>query len=214
MAKTMLPTVATRALSSAALIGAMSAVMIGAAPAQQPALRDGQGGQRPQAQAAPQAPATLQSLYDRLKAAASPEEAQAIVRQIARRWNRSGSETADLLMTRAKESLARQQAPLAVELLDRVIAIQPAWAEAWHVRGMAFFVMQDDFRAIADFRETLRREPGHFMALGMTAAALQRQGDQSGALRAFRAVEAMNPHFGGVKDAIEKLKRDVDGRDA
>ncbi len=117
-------------------------------------------------------------------------------------------------MQRAKESLARQQAPLAVELLDRVIALQPDWAEAWHVRGMAFFVMQDDFRAIADFRETLRREPGHFMALGMTAAALQRQGDEAGALRAFRAVQAMNPFFDGVKAAIERLVPNVDGRDA
>ncbi len=137
-----------------------------------------------------------------------------MVRQIARRWGRSGSETSDLLMGRARQAMAQRNAPLAVEILDRLIAIQPSWPEAWHVRGLAFFMMQDDARALVDFRETLRLEPNHFMALGLTAAALQRQGDERGALRAFRAVNEMHPHFEGVKDAIERLAPRVDGRGA
>ncbi len=173
-------------------------------------------GSAPQGQApeAPRAPATLSDLYERLKAAASAQEAEVVVRQIARRWGRSGSETSDLLMSRARAALGKQNAPLAVELLDRVLALQPGWAEAWHVRGLAFFVMQDDGRALVDFREALRREPNHFMALGMAAAALQRQGDERGALRAFRAVQELHPHFSGVKDAIDRLAPMVDGRDA
>ncbi len=159
-------------------------------------------------------PATLPSLYERLKGAATPAEAEAVVRQIARRWGRSGSETSDLLMSRARQAMGHRNAPLAVELLDRVIAIQPNWPEAWHVRGLAFFMMQDDARALFDFRQTLRLEPNHFMALGLTAATLQRQGDSRGALRAFRAVQEMHPHFQGVKDAIERLAPLVDGRDA
>lgn len=136
------------------------------------------------------------------------------MRQIARRWGRSGSDTSDLLMARARQALTSQNGALAVELLDRVIALQPAWAEAWHVRGLAFFIMQDDGRALVDFREALRREPQHFMALGMAAAALQRQGDERSALKAYRALQGMHPHFSGVKDAIEKLAPSVDGRDA
>lgn len=165
-------------------------------------------------QAPAQPPATLPSLYERLKGAATPAEAEAVVRQIARRWGRSGSETSDLLMSRARQAMGHRNAPLAVELLDRVIAINPNWPEAWHVRGLAFFMMQDDARALFDFRQTLRLEPNHFMALGLTAATLQRQGDSRGALRAFRAVQEMHPHFQGVKDAIERLTPLVDGRDA
>lgn len=161
-----------------------------------------------------QAPLTLDALMERLKAAATPEEAQNLVRQIARRWARSGSDVSELLMTRARQAMGHRQTDLAVELLDRIIALQPEWAEAWHVRGMAFFMLQDDARALADFRETLRREPRHFMALGMTAAALKRQGDDRGALKAFRAVREINPHFQGLKDAIDRLTLDVDGRDA
>jgi tetratricopeptide (TPR) repeat protein len=161
-----------------------------------------------------QPPATLPSLYERLKAATSPEEAQGVVRLIVQRWNRSGSDTADLLMTRARAALAKSNPALAVELLDRVTVLQPGWAEAWHARGLAFFVLQDDVRALADFREAIRREPGHFMAVGMTAAALRRQGDERGALRAYRALQTMHPHFQGLKDAIEKLTPEVEGRDA
>ena len=156
----------------------------------------------------------LADLYERLKNSATPQEAEAIVRQIARRWDRSGSDTSDLLMQRARQSLGQRNAALAVEILDRVIALQPGWAEAWHMRGLAFFTLQDDGRALVDFREALRREPNHFMALGMAAAALQRQGDEKNALGAFRALEAIHPQFKGVKDAIERLKPAVDGRDA
>jgi tetratricopeptide (TPR) repeat protein len=189
---------------------------------QQPRTAPGQAPQtqaaRPQAerpQAAPaQPPQTLATLYERLKAAGSAQEAETLVRQIARRWSRSGSDTSDLLMARARQAMGQRNGPLAVELLDRIIALQPGWAEAWHVRGLAFFVMQDDLRALVDFREALRREPGHFMALGMAAAALQRQGDEKGALGAFRALQDMHPFFSGAKDAIERLKPSVDGRDA
>ncbi len=178
--------------------------------AQAPALR----GDRPAEVQDRQAPPTLDALMERLKTAATPEEAQQLVRQIARRWARSGSDVSDLLMARARQAMGQRQTDLAVELLDRVIALQPEWAEAWHVRGVAFFMLQDDARALADFRETLRREPRHFMALGMTAAALKRQGDDRGALRAFRAVRELNPHFEGVKEAIDRLILDVDGREA
>lgn len=175
-------------------------------------------GQRPstQAQPAPNSnqPQSLATLYERLRASGSTQEAEVIVRQIARRWGRSGSDTSDLLMARARQALAAQNGPLAVELLDRVIALHPAWAEAWHVRGVAFFVMQDDGRALVDFREALRREPKHFMALGMAAAAFQRQGNERNALDAFLAVRDIHPFFNGAKDAIERLKLKVDGRDA
>ncbi len=168
------------------------------------------------AQPAPQvqAPPTLDVLYERLKTAGSPQSAEVVVRQIARRWGRSGSETSDLLMARARQALAARNAALAIELTDRIIVLQPAWAEGWHVRGLAFFLLQDDGRALVDFSETLRREPNHFMALGMAAAALQRQGDEKRALSAFRAVQELHPFFTGVKDVIEKLKLSVDGRDA
>jgi tetratricopeptide (TPR) repeat protein len=185
--------------------------------AQQPRATPGQApqtqGAKPQAAPA-QPPQTLATLYERLKAAGSAQEAEALVRQIARRWSRSGSDTSDLLMARARQAMGQRNGALAVELLDRVIALQPGWAEAWHVRGLAFFVMQDDLRALVDFREALRREPGHFMALGMAAAALQRQGDEKGALGAYRALQDMHPFFSGAKDAIERLKPNVDGRDA
>lgn len=186
---------------SAALLPAVAQTP---APPQQP----------PQARRETPPPPTLSDLYGRLKAANSAEEAEVVVRQIARRWGRSGSETADLLMQRARQAMAQRNAPLAVEILDRLLAVQPGWPEAWHVRGLAFFMMQDDTRALFDFRETLRLEPNHFMALGLAAAALQRQGDDKAALRAFQAVRELHPHFQGVKDAIERLMPLVNGRDA
>jgi Tfp pilus assembly protein PilF len=196
------------------LPGAAVAVLLGGSALAQAPQRPPAAPQAPAAPTPAPAPQTLADLYERLKASATPQEAEAVVRQIARRWGRSGSETSDLLMQRARQSLGQRNAALAVEILDRVIALQPGWAEAWHMRGVAFFTLQDDGRALIDFREALRREPNHFMALGMAAAALQRQGDEKNALGAFRALEVIHPQFKGVKDAIERLKPAVDGRDA
>jgi Tfp pilus assembly protein PilF len=195
-----------------ALCLAPAAALAQGAPLRDQAPRDQAPGNPAPQQPAP-APQTLSGLYDRLKTAQTAEEAQTYVRQIARRWGRSGSDSSDLLMSRARQALQAQNASLAVELIDRIIAIQPEWAEAWHVRGLAFFVLQDDTRALADFRQTLRLEPNHFMALGLTATSLMRQGDEKAALRAYRAVKTLHPFFRGADEAIKRLEPKVDGVD-
>src|SRR3712207_7518034 len=53
-------------------------------------------------------------------AAKDESEANGVANLIERRWSRSGSDTADLLMSRASEALKAKDQALAVELLDRV----------------------------------------------------------------------------------------------
>jgi tetratricopeptide (TPR) repeat protein len=164
--------------------------------------------------ARPPSPAVaMDQLFDRLAKANSEAEARGIAATIQRRWLRSGSDTADLLMNRAVEALTTGDHELAVELLDRVIALEPGWAEAWNKRATVFAIMGDDTRAIADIRETLRREPRHFGALFGLAAMLSARDDKKAAYDIFKRVHAIYPQFAPVRQALERLKPEIEGRD-
>jgi len=158
--------------------------------------------------------ATLDRLFERLAAAKTAEEAKGIANLIQRRWARSGSDTADLLMTRAQDALKARELPLAIELLDRVIALQPDWAEGWNQRANALFLSGDPIRSMLDIAEALKREPRHYGAMMGLGIILRQQGDDKRAMVAYRRALAVYPQLEAVKDAVEALKVEVDGRDA
>ena len=155
----------------------------------------------------------LDELFARLAGAKDDEEAKGIAGLIERRFERSGSDTADLLMQRSGEAIRGEDAALAVELLDRVTQLKPDWAEAWNRRAAAFYQLDDPARAIMDLQESLAREPRHFgawIALGHVEMAA---GDKQKALLAYRKALALYPLQPELKKTIERLAPDVDGRD-
>jgi tetratricopeptide (TPR) repeat protein len=158
--------------------------------------------------------ATLERLFQRLHDATTQEEAEGVARLIQRRWARSGSDTADLLMTRAQQALKDKQNELAIELLDRVISLQPDWAEAWNQRANALYLAGDSIRSLLDIGETLKREPRHYGAMMGLGMILRQQGDDKAAMKAFRKALEIYPQFDAVKKAVDSLKTEVDGRDA
>ncbi|MGL4727418.1 MAG: hypothetical protein ACRCWO_01555, partial [Bosea sp. (in: a-proteobacteria)] len=157
--------------------------------------------------AAPAQPALPQGerLFLRLKEAKTAEEAKGVATLLVRRWSRSGSDTADLISTRMKKASQENNLNLAIELADRLIALEPNWADAWHQRAALFFRLNDPARAMYDLAEALKREPRHFVALSGLASLLQQQGKDKAALRAYREVLAIYPLMEGAKQAAEKL---------
>jgi tetratricopeptide (TPR) repeat protein len=169
--------------------------------------------------AAPAAPArtpaaTLDKLFERLAAAKTPEEAKGIANLIQRRWSRSNSPTADLLMTRAQTAMKAKQLDLAIELLDRVISLEPDWAEGWNQRANALFIAGDPIRSMLDIGEALKREPRHYGAMLGLGTILRQQGDDKRAMVAYRRALEVYPQLEAIKSAVESLKIEVDGRDA
>jgi tetratricopeptide (TPR) repeat protein len=169
---------------------------------------------KPAAEAAkPRKPASLDELFARLAAAKDENEAAGVANLIERRWARSGSDTADLLMSRAEEALKAKEFPLAVELLDRVLALRSEWAEAWHRRATAFFLLDDPVSAIADLQRVLSKEPRHFGAWAGLGHIYVSGGDKKRALEAYRKALAIHPHMAKLRDVIERLTPEIDGRD-
>jgi Tfp pilus assembly protein PilF len=158
-------------------------------------------------------PATLDDLFARLAAAKDASEANGIANLIERRWARSGSDTADLLMSRAGEALKAKDFPLAVELLDRVLTLRPDWAEAWHRRATAFFLLDDPVSAIADIQRVIAKEPRHFGAWAGLGHIYMSGGDKKRAVEAYRKALALHPHMAKLRDMVERLTPEIDGRD-
>ncbi|MCV9936630.1 tetratricopeptide repeat protein [Boseaceae bacterium BT-24-1] len=212
-------------LSRLARLVLIPGLLLAAVPgafAQETPLRDGAvpNADRDDKPNLPEAPpprspaATLDRLFERLAAAKTSEEAKGIANLIQRRWARSGSDTADLLMTRAQDALKARELPLAIELLDRVVTLEPDWAEGWNQRANALFLSGDPIRSMLDIAETLKREPRHYGAMMGLGTILRQQGDDKRAMVAYRRALVVYPQLDAVKDAVEALKIEVDGRDA
>jgi len=158
-------------------------------------------------------PVTLDDLFDRLSKSGSEREAEGISNLIERRFAHSGSDTADLLLSRATEAFEKKEFPLAVELLDRVLALQPNWAEAWYRRATVFYQIDDPVGALADLNRALTIEPRHFNAWIGLGHILMASDDKVRALEAYRRVLKINPQQSSVQTIVNRLVPDVDGQD-
>ena len=72
----------------------------------------------------------LDALYEALKAAPNARTAQAVEERIDAMTMQSGSDTADLLLVRARSVMEMKEYDLSVELLDAVIELSPDFTEA------------------------------------------------------------------------------------
>lgn len=156
---------------------------------------------------------TLDDLFARLGNAEDAAEARGVVLMINRRWLRSGSDTADLLMTRARQAMRERDNALAVELLDRITTMQPDWAEAWNRRAVAFHRLGDPLAAMADIHRTVTLEPRHFSAWAGLGHILREAGDEAAALASYERALSLHPYMPRLEPLVEKLRRDLYGLD-
>ena len=184
-----------------------------AQPAPKPTPAPGGDSKAEPAKPPPRPRATLDDLFKRLAGAPTEREAGGIASLIERRWAQSGSDTADLLMARAGEAIGAKNDPLAVEILDRVIVLEPGWAEAWNRRATTFYLLDDPVSAMADIRQVLAREPRHFGAWAGLGHIYMSTGDKKRAVEAYRRALAIHPHLSSVKTIVERTAPEVEGRD-
>jgi tetratricopeptide (TPR) repeat protein len=152
-------------------------------------------------------------LFEALKAAPDAEIAKQVESRIWAIWLASGSDTADLLMSRVKAAIEAKDTKLAIQLLGSIIEIKPDYIEAWNRRATLFFALKDYGRAIADIQEVLNREPRHFGALAGLGMILEEVGEDKQALDAFRKALVVNPHMQKIPDHVKALAEKVEGRD-
>jgi tetratricopeptide (TPR) repeat protein len=155
----------------------------------------------------------LDFLFGALKAAPDADSAKQVENRIWALWLASGSDTANLLMTRTKSAIDSQDLKLALELLDAIIKIKPDYVEAWNRRATIHYMRKEYGEALMDIRQVLTREPRHFGAMSGLGMVLQEFGDEKGALVVFRRVLEINPHMAKIGEQVKSLSEKLEGRD-
>ena len=154
----------------------------------------------------------LDFLFGALKAAPDAESAKQVENRIWALWLASGSDTANLLMTRAKSAIDSNNLDLAVQLLDAIVKIKPDYIEAWNRRATLHYMRKEYGQSMEDIRQVLIREPRHFGAMSGLGMILQEFGDEKHALDVFRRALEINPHLPKIDEMVKGLTEKVEGR--
>ena len=154
----------------------------------------------------------LDFLFGALKAAPDAESAKLVENRIWALWLASGSDTANLLMTRAKSAIDSNDLDLAVELLDAIVKIKPDYVEGWNRRATLHYMRKEYAQSMEDIRQVLIREPRHFGAMSGLGMILQEFGDEKHALDVFRRALEINPHLAKIDEMVKGLTEKVEGR--
>lgn len=149
----------------------------------------------------------LDRLFAGLRTVSSEEAAKATEQKIWELWSRSDSATAEVLLGQAVVAMNASDNAASLEILDRVVAAYPTYAEAWNKRATLQFMLGNYDASLADIEKVLDLEPRHFGALAGRGMIYQRQEKWGAALAAFREALRMNPNMPGVKNAIHELEK-------
>lgn len=155
----------------------------------------------------------LDELFKRLAAARDVDEARGVETAIESVWMRSGSDTADLLMNRALIAWGSNDLTIARGLLDRIVTLEPGWAEGWNKRATLRYRAGDLNGALKDAEQALTLEPRHYGALLGLSVVHRENGDKKRALDALRKALALDPQRKDIAADVDKLRLDVEGQD-
>jgi len=153
----------------------------------------------------------LDPLFDALKRERDPEKAKGIASQIASNMGDSGSATVNLLMQWAATAIKEKRNGAALDFLDQVTVLDPAYPEGWNRRATLHYTMGNSRKSMADIAEVLKREPRHFGALAGMAGILMESGKDQLALKAWEDYLAVYPADRDAQEAVSKISEKIAG---
>jgi tetratricopeptide (TPR) repeat protein len=148
----------------------------------------------------------LDALFAKLRDKSDDPDTFKTEQKIWSLWMQSDSTDEDKILTEATNAMNTLDFRLAEELLNRLIALNKNYAEAWNKRATLYYLMGRYNESLIDIVKTLDLEPRHFGALSGRGMILRLQGKIPEALAAYRDAYAINPHMPGVAAAIKELE--------
>ncbi|TGE21365.1 hypothetical protein E5K00_13835 [Hymenobacter aquaticus] len=153
---------------------------------------------------------TLDNLFARLRVATAPQEIEALQNGIWQLWLTTGDWQQDKELEIGLRALAAGDYTAAIGVFSRLIEWQPGFAEGWNKRATAYYLRGEYRASLLDIAQTLRLEPRHFGALSGWATILQTLGDYRGTRRVLKRLEAICPHFPGLRARLHDLGDHLD----
>ncbi|WP_448203309.1 tetratricopeptide repeat protein [Azospirillum sp. sgz302134] len=153
----------------------------------------------------------LDPLFRDLLGTSDQVAAEAVEDRIWEIWLDNPRQDVLALMRDGVQKLNDDQYDEALALFDRVVATDPTYVEGWDKRANAEYLLGNYDAAVQDIRRVLALEPRHFAALAGLGLVYLAIDEPEGALRAFNAALAINPHLDGVREQAMKLRHQMAG---
>ena len=153
----------------------------------------------------------LDALFGQLKRERNEKAAERIASRIGEEWNHSGSASIDLMMTWSQTAVENKKFDVALDFLDQVVTMEPAFAEGWNRRATVHFMMQNYAKSMADISHTLELEPRHFGALAGMGQIMKNTGRDELALQAWQRVLDIYPMMRSAQNEVATLSEELAG---
>lgn len=160
---------------------------------------------------AEQGSSRLDSLFSDLLDARDQSVAEAVQDRIWDIWLEHPREDVLLLMREGVKNLNEDRYAEALAVFNEVVARDPGYAEGWDKRANAEYLLGNYDRAVQDIGRVLALEPRHFGALAGLGLVYLAIDEPAGALRAFNAALAINPHLDGVRQQVTTIRQRMAG---
>lgn len=95
----------------------------------------------------------------------------------------------------------------ALQILDRVLARHPDFAEAWNRRASVFWQTGHFEKSMADCERTLKLNPNHYGALQGKGVCLLKKGELAEACRALREALRIAPHDTTTRQCLDQCQQ-------
>lgn len=163
--------------------------------------------------AAQQQPASdLDGLLDRLASASDQQQANLLAEEVWARFYASGSASVDLILQRGIEAHAEGDLDLASDFFADVVEFSPGFAEGWNRRAALEYARGEYGAAVEDLGKAIELQPRHFGALVGLGLVLERLGSAQGAYQAYSDALEIHPYLEQAQQGVDRLKRQVEGR--
>lgn len=149
----------------------------------------------------------LDRLFASLHKTSDEQAAKGVEEKIWELWSRFDSPTAEVLLGQAVVAMGASENAASLEILDRIVASYPTYAEAWNKRATLHFALGNYEASLRDIDKVLDLEPRHFGALAGRGMIYQTQENWTAALNAYREALSMNPSMTGIKNAVQELSK-------
>ncbi|MEY9560664.1 hypothetical protein [Sinorhizobium fredii] len=153
----------------------------------------------------------LDALFMDLKKQRDENEARELADRIRLEWQDSGSATVNLLMQSADKAITDDKKPVALDILDQVIALAPNYVEGWNRRATLHFQMGNYRKSMSDIYRVLAIEPRHFGAIAGMATMLEAAGKNELAMRAWQQFLDVYPSDRKAQEQFGELAEKLAG---
>ncbi|MDC0739652.1 hypothetical protein N6L24_15285 [Cognatishimia sp. SS12] len=160
---------------------------------------------------APADEARVADLLSELQSAPASRAAQ-IADELQLEWAKSGSASADFLLSRGRKALEAQDPEAAIDHFSALVDHAPGFATGYVERARAYLETGLFGPALQDLEAALGLNPQHFEALSGVALILEMIDRPEAAYDAYLMVRSIHPHHPAVTEALERLEPVVKGR--